>query len=352
MRLPFMTLNEECKQVYLQRNLSPFRDYIGQDAAISKLADYVYQAYSDPYHVCRENIMLVGPPSAGKTACAERFGKWLGSAIPKILTDANQVNGGVQVGDRVFRGGADTLIYLMLAGTAQQDEPVPAQMVGALRLYKLLPTVVFIDEIHGLARKTADSLLKATERSDGMLFGKDSVVDCKNVTWIGATTDWGKLPPAFRSRFSAGRIDLLPLTPTQVAQVVQVNMQWDMAVCVEVVKYAGLVPREVLGFARAVQRYAERSSRPPQKCVWEVAQREGIDQFGMRRQRLAILTALQSAPAGLLLRQLAQAIGVQPEELTQEWLPPMLTGGLVEYDTRYYLSDKGRAELVKRGLAA
>jgi Holliday junction resolvasome RuvABC ATP-dependent DNA helicase subunit len=156
-----------------------------------------------------------------------------------------------------------------------------------------------------------------------MLFCKGYVLDCRRVFWVGATTDWGKLIPAFRTRFR--RIDLVPPTFDQVVQMVEGVMSWDKATCRQVVKFGGLVPRETFAFARAVKDAAERGGLSVAQGIAEVAQREQIDAHGMRVQRLRVLLALKAAgDDGCLLRTLVMASGCQQEELLGHWLPSML----------------------------
>jgi hypothetical protein len=70
----------------------------------------------------------------------------------------------------------------------------------------------------------------------------------------------------------------------------------------------------------------------------------------MRIQRVKVLQALKGQADGALLRQIVYATSLDAEELTGDWIPPMLADGLITHDSRYYLTAAGSAELVKRGL--
>jgi Holliday junction resolvasome RuvABC ATP-dependent DNA helicase subunit len=295
--------------------------------------------------------MLAGPPSAGKTHIVKVLATEIGT--PLVTTDAYQLNAGVNIAGKAIAGGPDTLIHLIHDAWAKSVHgPLDGVQHGSFAYYELPAMQVFIDEIHGLRRKCADALLKATERADAKLFGKNSVMDCRNVLWIGATTDWGKLPPAFRTRFM--RVDLFPPTADEVAQIVKLNNRdWDDALCEQVVFYGSTVPREALAFARSVRRYSDRLGQPPHACVMGAAKREGIDQWGMRKQRLNILVALNANPAGLILRSLSAAVGMAPDEVVNHWLPGLMFANppLVYSDrTGYHITADGKAELVKRGI--
>lgn len=345
----FTVFPEDVRRRVVSRPNLPFKDYVGQDAAVERMLDLVYQGFSNKYHAVPENLMLAGPPSTGKTTIVKMLVETL--RTPAVFTDSNQVNGGVNIGEVRIPRGVDTVIHLILDAWARTLRgPLPALKAGSFSTYTVPPMVVFIDEIHGLGRKAADALLKATERNDGMLFGRDTVMNCKNVTWVGATTDWGKLPPAFRTRFL--RIDLESPTYDDVVKIVQLNHQnLDLETCKKIVFYGSLIPRETLAFARSVKRYAERIGSTPDACVWACAQREGIDQWGMHKKRVEILTALKNV--SLNLRNLSAAISCEGEEVTDHWLPPLLFSkpSLVKFDQpNYSITQEGLKELHKRGI--
>ena len=346
--MAFATLPEECRRSSCVREHTPFKDYVGQEDAVERLLDILYQAYGDREHIVQENLMICGPPSCGKTTLVKILSKCLGTTT--VLTDSNQVNGGMEIGGVKIRSGTDTVIHLILDAWAREFVPLRGSKAGSFTLYTVPATLVFIDEIHGLGRKTADALLKATERNDAMLFGKDQVLNCKDITWIGATTDWGKLPPAFRTRFA--RIDLEPPTVEDVVKIVKLNNpDFDEETCRKVVFYGSTVPREALAFARSVRRYADRVGVSTSKCIWDCAKREGIDQWGMRKKRLNILQSLKTAPMNL--RNLGAAVSCEGEEIVRYWMPPLLFAKppLVTFDRICYsITEAGLAELAKRGL--
>jgi Holliday junction resolvasome RuvABC ATP-dependent DNA helicase subunit len=346
----FWLLPENCRRMACKRTTPWWRSYIGQEEAVDKLLDIQFQAWSNEEHMVAENIMFTGPPSVGKTALVKVFANEI--LTPLLMTDANQLSSGVIIGGKKISGGPDTLIHLIHETWAKQGEygPLEGRKSGNIAYYKLPPMMIFIDEIHGLGRKSADALLKATERADAQLLGKSSIMDCSKVMWIGATTDWGKLPSAFRTRFN--QIALQPPSPEDVAKIVKVNNKdWDMNLCERVVFYGSTVPREALGFARVLSRYAERAGKSPIDCIQACAEREGIDKFGMRKQRLDILRALNQAPEGLILRNLSAAVSLETDEVVKHWLPGLMFNKpqLVQTEqSRYIITEAGKAELFKR----
>lgn len=337
----FSVFAEDARRMMVDRKLNKwclFNKIIGQDAAVDAFADLCFKGLGNSEHSICESVMLVGPPSSGKTTLVNTVVQILN--VTSVLTDATQLS------------RTESLIDAILTAHVKSD--LVNQDLEGVKLIKLPVTVIFIDEIHALTRKVQEGLLKATERSDGMLFGKEYILDCRKVFWIGATTDWGKLIPAFRTRFR--RIDLVPPTREQVIQMVMRVMKFDFSLSQQIVRYGGLVPRETFAFARSVVDAATRGGLSIDKAIHTVRVRECIDEFGMRIQRLKVLAALKNAgDAGCLLRTLVFETGCQSEELLDHWLPSMQIAPpgekpMVLFDSRYYITATGLAELGKRGL--
>lgn len=320
---------------------SPFNRIIGQEDAVDALADLCFKGLCSPEHAVGESIVLVGPPSSGKTTIVKVVANQVLNIVSALL-DGTQISKPDHVIDGILTAWAKSGRYL---------QPID---IGDVQKIVLPSMVVFIDEIHALDRKAQDGLLKATERNDGMLFGKSIVLDCRKVFWIAATTDWGKLCTAFRTRFR--RIDLVAPTFEQVVQMVMQQFHYDLVWCVELVKYGGVIPRECFSFVRSVEESARRNNTDIQTAIRFVASREGIDNYGMRVQRLRILTELKKAGKdGCLLRSLVYGTGCQSEDLLNHWLPSMQVAPpgqepLVLFDGRYYITQTGLQELDKRGL--
>lgn len=340
----FGPMNEQSRRMAVDRNLnqwSLFNKIIGQDAAVDALADLCFKGLGNLDHAVCESVVLVGPPSTGKTTIVKVTGQILNTTT--CISDATQLN------------SAEDVVDAILSAWAQEGKVLPpSREYDGVQFIELPAMSMLIDEIHALPRKAQEALLKATERNDGMLFSKNYVLDCRKMFWIGATTDWGKLIPAFRTRFR--RIDLVAPTFEQVVKMAQQVFRWDVGTARQIVKFGGMIPREVFSFGRAVQDASNRGGIDINAAVQLVAKREGIDAHGMRRQRLAILMALKAAgEGGCLLRSLVFASGCQQEELLGHWLPPMQIAPpgqmpQVLFDGRYYITPSGMSELVKRGL--
>ena len=81
------------------------------------------------------------------------------------------------------------------------------------------PMLVFIDEVHQLRARVQDTLLPVLEADDRMLRSSGVIIDAQDVSFVIATTDWGKLREPFRSRVRD--ITLEPYTTDEVAQMLR-----------------------------------------------------------------------------------------------------------------------------------
>lgn len=341
MKIGYYVYPESERRNWLRRDTHPvLQTVIGQNDAVETITDLAFSALGREDYSLPVSLCLIGGPSTGKTFLARTLAGLLGTVY--VETDSSQIKNN------------DKLIDLILERWAIRGFVLePDQVYETTEVYRLHSTIVFIDEIHGLSRATQDGLLKATERSDCMLFGKNRVVDCHKVTWIGATTDWGKLAAPFRTRMRP--IQLYPYTFDEVVIILHRQKRWDMELCRRVVYFAGTVPREVKQFAELLDAASLRSGNSISSVLLEVARREGIDQWGMRSQRLSVLVALKGQERGLLLRHLSGKTGIPQDDLLKEWLPSMLVAprgqeALLEFDGRYHLTQRGIQELKKRGI--
>jgi Holliday junction resolvasome RuvABC ATP-dependent DNA helicase subunit len=340
----YPVMGERSRRLMVDRRLNPnslFNQIVGQDGAVDALADAVYEGLGNHSRLVAKRHMLVGPPSTAKSSIVRDVVAPILN-VPTVFVDASEVKKPQALVDAIFMVWAKQGVMLE-----------PNRDYQGWKLIELPAMIVMIDEIHNLPSATQEGMLKATERSDGMLFADGYVLDCRKVWWIGATTDWGKLIRAFRTRWR--RVDLFPPTVAEVEQMVQ-KKGWDAALACQFVKYGGTVPREVFDFIDACRDCAKRNSVDVGAAIDVVRRREQIDDYGLRIQRLKVLLALKSAgDRGCLLRTLVMATGCQQEELLGHWLPPMITAPpgqvpMVMFDGRYYLTATGMSELRKRGL--
>jgi Holliday junction resolvasome RuvABC ATP-dependent DNA helicase subunit len=169
-----------------ETSVQPIRDWppavnklgmIGQYQEVDLL---VKQAvFSKNMNVRFSDKLLVGPAGVGKSTLARKIGELLLNREP------------------VFFNGSDLRRPTDLPERLAQEALLSDELVSGA--FQILPCLIFIDEVHGIASSVATALLSAMDDKrvtsiDGNLY------DFNRVIFLLATTDQGKLSEAFQSR--------------------------------------------------------------------------------------------------------------------------------------------------------
>lgn len=331
----------------------PMARFVGNMEARKILQRAAYAAWGRPDHCCTDlSFALVGPASAGKTTLARLFAETVGLPFVEIPP----------------RGMHDSLdFYNHVAFTLERTvkivhgEPVsmkivpPDPTVCSDPTVTVPPCIVFIDEVHGLPRNLVENLLKAIESKDRMFcIDNGWYADCKNVCWVVATTERGKLFGPFDSRFTKVELDMY--TAEEVAMIVFVdNTDWDRDTCRLVSRYCGRIPREALDFAKAMRQERDLNGGDWETVAARVAKSLHIDRYGLSRRRLNVLVALGqlgSIPRG----RMTDYAGCAMEELERFVMPALLVAttddpAMVAVTNKgYAITCRGLDELDRRGI--
>jgi Holliday junction resolvasome RuvABC ATP-dependent DNA helicase subunit len=307
---------------------------VGNESAKEFFSDLQYKAFGNSSHKINEKVLLVGPPSCGKTTIVKAFVDELG--VVSLMLDANQID------------STDYLIDSILNAWAKWGELL-SPLDADINYYELDSMVIFIDEVHCLTKRVQESLLKCTESDDGMLLGKERVLNCKSVCWIVATTKPGLLDKALLTRFV--RVDLDAPSKKTCIDILANREGYDLEICKKIVDYVGLVPRELLGFSRLFKAYLDRSGEKDIGSALDYfLRREKYVGDGLRSIHLDLLRVLRDNANGMLLRQLVYSSKLDSEDLKHNWLASLIQLGFVEYDKRYSITEIGLELLKDRGL--
>ncbi|MHC1562722.1 Holliday junction branch migration DNA helicase RuvB [Actinomycetospora sp. C-140] len=293
----------------LENRLRPARltEFIGQPRVREQL-DLVLQGAMrrgrPPDHV-----LLSGPPGLGKTSLAMIIGHELGAAVR------------ITSGPALERAGD---LAAMLSNLVEGD-------------------VLFIDEIHRMARPAEEMLYLAMEdfRVDvvvGKGPGATSIpLDVAPFTLVGATTRAGSLTGPLRDRFGfTGHMEFyepsdLELVLRRSAQILEVDLRPDGGT--EIARRSRGTPRIANRLLRRVRDYAEvRADGAVTRDVARAALAVyDVDELGLDRLDRAVLGALVRSFGGgpVGVSTLAVAVGEEPGTVEEVCEPYLVRAGML-----------------------
>lgn len=306
---PVMTAQVDPAERDVEASLRPRRldEFIGQPRVREQLQlvlDGARRRGQPPDHV-----LLSGPPGLGKTSLAMIVGTELGSPVR------------ITSGPALERAGD---LAAMLSNLVEGD-------------------VLFIDEIHRIARPAEEMLYLAMEdfRVDvivGKGPGATSIpLDVAPFTLVGATTRSGALTGPLRDRFGfTAHMEFyepheLELVLVRAARILGVDLRPDGAE--EIAGRSRGTPRIANRLLRRVRDYAEvRADGAVTREVAAAALRVyDVDELGLDRLDRAVLTALVRSFGGgpVGVSTLAVAVGEEPGTVEEVCEPYLVRAGML-----------------------
>jgi Holliday junction DNA helicase RuvB len=292
-----------------------FSGFVGNAAAVKTLSIRLRYAAKTESRAIRA-LGLFGPKSTGKTELARRIAQALG--VPPLFLSETGL------------GDIDNLAERMQALARESGTPMtPVGRQGGLPILRSPPMLVFIDEVHELKPKVQDSLLPVLEADDRTLRGSRVIINARDVTFVVATTDDGRLREPFRSRVRAIRLNVY--TAEEVRQMLrhQVNAvsegeskgstpidpvvaQLEDEALLAIATAARAVPRVALDLLREVGEALRIGHLDPSvESVWSYLQ--GMipcDRQGLTRQDHQYLQILSTHRGPVGLDNIATQLGI------------------------------------------
>lgn len=287
----------------------------------------------------------------------------------RIAIDAAKKRGGMPE-HLLFYGppgvGKTTLAHLVahtLESPLKSTSGVAIERAGDLAaiLTNLEPnTVLFIDEIHRLARKIEELLYPALESGHlDIILGKGPSARTVELalplfTLIGATTRVAELSGPLRSRFGGGVYQLDFYSDDDLRDIIRrsallLNLKAPEEVIERIAARSRATPRVANALLKRVRDFSEVRERALSATLCdEACELFGIDARGLtkddRRYLETLLKSFRGGPAGV--RALAAALHEDSDTVEYVYEPYLLRLGFIERSPRgRILTPRGRAYL-------
>lgn len=280
--------------------------YVGNKTAVDVLGDVMVKAAQDDLRIIPKNgVLLLGPPSTGKTTLARLISAFI--EVPYVESEAN-----IKDADQLW-------VELKKAFAACPFEGGFPLVEVAPRRYKVPPCMVFIDEAHKLPDR-GEWLLKPTEAKDRTMILRDGkVVDTRYVFFMLGTTKPDEIDAALLTRLRD--ISLKPYSLSEVGEIIrrsQPLMGEDDRM--RLARMARGIPRVAISYAEEAVLHAERRGKTVLEAVQVVSDRLGMDQNNLTAEQRAVLYQLKMV-GRIAKPRLALAVGVTPQWLEDRILP-------------------------------
>lgn len=293
------------QRAWVDQASGTFEGFVGNDNAKELLVPIIVQGLAEVPRRLSVNLIFYGPPSTGKTELARRIARTL--ALPFLQTSASAISSIDDLLDAMKRQAESERARLRRVGER-----------GGLPVLKFPPMCVFVDEAHELRNPVQNALLTLLEPNDRCGGGPNTrfVADVSDVTFIFATTDFGALDRALRTRLE--RIALAPYTVEQVAKIVGTAYPgWPEDVYGRLAVAGRRSPRIALQRARNVaQRLNTYANESPLQALNRLFELWGIDDRGVSEQDRALLSLLHESQQPRGVSYLASRLQTSEEEIT------------------------------------
>lgn len=299
------------------------------------------------------HMLLAGAAGCGKTTTAKYLAEVTGAKLITIACDTIKNRGDlVPLLEALDRDGYD-----------QKGN----------RVGKIVPSIIFIDEIHNLSLSGQEVLGIMMEEwyvpvSENIKVDEKVQADpnvrrvklaerwCPRFTLIGATTNDGKLSKPFRDRFKM-RFTFSTYSIEESVEIVKVHAQRlelkiDDEAAIEIAKRGRGVPRILVRYVEACRDFSvvnkmDRINFNTTRMAFYIM---GVDKIGLTRAYVKILKLLHAFENPLGIDNLAIQLNESPKVVVEAIEPFLIQSGLMVRSSKgRLLTPKGRQYLIAEG---
>jgi len=297
------------------------------------------------------HILLAGAAGCGKTSTAKKIAEILHTDFRAISYDSlKQRRDVLKLASQLNREGYDR----------------EGNKIAYIR-----PTIIFIDEIHGLSVQAQEMLgilmeefyIPLTRDDLKLIRGankkvrEEMVFKCPEFTLIGATTNDGKLTKPFRDRFKL-RFLFHTYIFEDAKKIVQMHAKRlripiDETAVEAIAKRGRGVPRILVSLLERCRDFVIASQQDKitgesANLVFELAE---IDDNGLTRTDISLMEALYNINAPVGLENLATILHESPKVLSETVEPYLIQQGLIIRGKRgREITEKGVEYLAQKGI--
>lgn len=297
------------------------------------------------------HILLAGAAGCGKTSTAKQIAKILKTDFKAIACDSlKQRRDVLKLAAQLNRQGYDR----------------DGNKVSYIR-----PTVIFIDEIHGLSVQAQEMLGILMEEfylpltQDDLRIIKfankkvkqEMIFKCPEFTLIGATTNDGKLTKPFRDRFKL-RFLFQTYNIEEAKEIVKVHAK-RLEIPIEekaveaIAKRGRGVPRILVSLLERCRDFviASHQAKITYESASVVFELAGIDDNGLTKTDIDLMKILYEINAPIGLENLATILHESPKVLSETVEPYLIQQGLIIRGKRgREITEKGIEYLAQKGI--
>jgi Holliday junction DNA helicase RuvB len=226
------------------------------------------------------------------------------------------------------------------------------------KLYKIIEDmadndILFLDEIHGLSKKTCESIYHIME--DFCYYDEGYKVNIPKICVIGASTEVGSLPLPLKSRFKF-TANLVPYTEEELVDVCQ-------AVCEEcgfkltkqfsrvIAKTCRGIPRNMVNRAEWIYAYMTGNNLKTidKDKLLDIIKLQGVNEDGLEDQDIKYLKILEECQS-LGLDSIESKLNISKENISKIIEPYLIQKGFIEKSAGRGRSLSRKGKLYLKGL--